>query len=162
MRVGSNVCKSWTLRLFTGGAGPTQMQMHSLGSLVSSAVVTVTRPFQLWRSLRQQSCSPHLWRRAIFSETCMQLAGPVLRPLPRGRTSGEKSCPEQLGSTSQSSRWLLQLWDQLVVSEGVLCRQFESADGSTSTLQVIVPTEPRNLHDWWLGATLELIRHSVC
>jgi len=86
----------------------------------------------------------------------MQLVDSTLGPLLRGREAGEKPSPEQLGSLSRSSRHLLQLWEQLVVSEGVLCRQFESADGSSSTLQIVVPTALREevlseLHEGAVG-----------
>ena len=82
----------------------------------------------------------------------VQLAESILGPLLRG----EKPSLEQLGSLSRSSRRLLQLWEQLVASAGVLCRRFESADGSTSILQIVVPTALREvvlsqLHEGAIG-----------
>ena len=68
-----------------------------------------------------------------------QLAAPTIGPLLRGREAGERPNPQQLRNVSRESRRLLQLWDQLVVSGGVLCRQYESPDGSCVTLQIIVP-----------------------
>ena len=68
-----------------------------------------------------------------------QLADPTIGPLLRGRGAGERPNPQQLRNVSRESRRLLQLWDQLAVSGGVLCRQYESPDGSCVTLQIIVP-----------------------
>ena len=67
----------------------------------------------------------------------MQLADPVLGPLLQGKEAGEKPSPAKLGNPSSSSRCLLQLWEQLVTNKGILCRQFESLDDSSSTLQVV-------------------------
>ena len=72
-----------------------------------------------------------------------QLADPVVGPVLRGKETGDRPNHNQLGSVSRSSRRLLQLWDQLVVSGGILCRQYESPDGSCVTLQSIVPSTLR-------------------
>ena len=73
----------------------------------------------------------------------VQLADPILGPLLRGKEMGEKPNSTQLGNPSPSSRRLLQLWEQLVVADKVLCRQFESRQGHTSNLQVVVPSKLR-------------------
>jgi hypothetical protein len=80
---------------------------------VSATTIVQSVPQQLGDNLRE-----------------VQLADPVLGPLLRGKEAGHKPSQEELGSLSRSSRRLLQVWDQLVVSEGVLCRQFESPGGS--------------------------------
>ena len=40
-------------------------------------------------------------------------------------------------------RRLLQMWDQLVVRDGLLFRQFEDTSGSSSHLQLVVPAAMR-------------------
>ena len=59
-----------------------------------------------------------------------QLADPVVGPVVRGNETGDRPRFNQLGNVSLSSRHLLQLWDQLVVSGGILCRRYESPDAS--------------------------------
>ena len=86
----------------------------------------------------------------------VQLADPTLGPLLRGKETGEKPRPEQLGSLSRSSRRLLQLWEQLTLCDGILCRRFESPDGSSSALQIVVPDVLRDevlsdLHEGAVG-----------
>ena len=88
-----------------------------------------------------------------------QLADPMLGPLIRGKETGEKPSPEQLGSVSRSTRRLLQLWEQLTLHQGILCRKFESPDGLSSALQIVIPTALRkeilsDLHEGVVGGHL--------
>ena len=88
-----------------------------------------------------------------------QLADATLGPLLRGKEDGKKPTADMLGGVSRSSRRLLQLWDQLVVHNGVLRRQFEAPDGSSSRLQTVVPEALReevltDLHEGALGGHL--------
>ena len=88
-----------------------------------------------------------------------QLADPLLGALLRGKEAGDKPSVEQLGAASRASRRLLQLWDQLVVKEGILCRRFKSPDGSSAALQIVVPPTLReevltDLHEGALGGHL--------
>ena len=90
-----------------------------------------------------------------------QLADVVLGPLLRGKESATKPRIEQLGGVSHSSRRLLQLWNQLTVCDGVLCRQFEAPDGSSSVAQIVVPGALReevlsDLHEGALGGHLSV------
>ncbi len=62
--------------------------------------------------------------------------GKVLRAKQKG---GQKPSPEQLSGDSIETRRLVQLWDQLEVRHGQLLRRFESPDGSTHHLQLVVP-----------------------
>jgi hypothetical protein len=61
---------------------------------------------------------------------------------------------EQKAQTLESRR-LLQLWEQLVVRNGVLFRQWESQDGSRMVYQLVMPKSEREnvkkLHKWWTG-----------
>lgn len=68
----------------------------------------------------------------------LQLADPVLGPLLRSKESGAL---EQLGCVSRPSHRLLQIWEQLIVSEGILCCQ--SPDGSSAVAQIVIPTTLR-------------------
>ena len=60
---------------------------------------------------------------------------------------------------SRSNRRLLQIWDQLRICDGVLCRQFEATDGRSAVVQVLVPRRLReqvltDLHEGSLGGHL--------
>ena len=82
----------------------------------------------------------------------------MLGPLLQGKEAAERPGQAQLGNPSRPTRRLLQLWDQLVVSKGVLCR-FETPDGGSSPLQVVVPTSLQKevlteLHEGALGGHL--------
>ncbi len=88
-----------------------------------------------------------------------QLADAQLRPLLEGKEAGRKPSIAELGCVSRSSRRLLQIWDQLVVHSGVLCRQFETPEGSSSITQAVVPAALReevltDLHEGALGGHL--------
>ena len=92
-----------------------------------------------------------------------QLEDSTLGPLLRGKETGEKPRPEQFRRLSRSSRRLLQLWEQLTLCDGILCRRFESPDGSSSALQIIVPSALRDevlsdVHEGLLEAILGLTR----
>ena len=87
----------------------------------------------------------------------IQLADPTLGPLLLGKEAGEK--PDKLGNMSRSSRRLLQIWDQLMVCDRVLCRRFETSDGSHSIAQLVVPKALReevlsDLHEGTVGGHL--------
>ena len=88
-----------------------------------------------------------------------RLADATLGPLLRAKETGSKPSLEQLGGVSRSSRRLLQLWDQLTVSDGGLCRLFETPAGSPPVAQIVVPEALRNevlydLHEGALGGHL--------
>ena len=88
-----------------------------------------------------------------------QLADPMLGPLMRGKETGEEPSPKELGSVSRSSRGLLQLWEQLTLHQGILCRTFESPNGLSSALQIVIPTALRkevlsDLHEGVVGGHL--------
>ena len=61
--------------------------------------------------------------------------GPVLRCLEKGNQSEVNSSR----SLPPHTRGLIQQWDQLVLKDGVVWRQFEDKEGTTSILQLIVP-----------------------
>ena len=88
-----------------------------------------------------------------------QLADQSLGPIIWGReTSNKPGARSFEAATSKSTRRLLQIWDQLVLHQGVLYRQCNSPDGS-GRLQVVVPDSLRqevlsDLHKGALGGHL--------
>lgn len=89
----------------------------------------------------------------------VQLGDPTLGLLLRAKELGEKPAIDQLESTTRASRRLLQIWDQLMTCDGVLCRKFEMASGNGATVQVVVPKALheevlRELHEGSVGGHL--------
>ena len=89
----------------------------------------------------------------------MQLADSTLKLLLQGKESGEKPDADNFENASRSSRRLLQIWEQLMVCDGILCRRFEALDGSPSVVQIVVPEALRDevladLHEGALGGHL--------
>ena len=88
-----------------------------------------------------------------------QLADKTLGPLIRGKESGNKPTLGSFESpTSTNTRRLLQIWDQLVVNQGVLCRCSRSSEGPGRGLQIVVPESLRtevlsDLHEGLRAAT---------
>ena len=83
-----------------------------------------------------------------------QLADSLLGPILRGKETGVKPSTGDPGAVSRSFRRLLQVWDQLLVRDGVLCCRFESPDGRMAAMQVVVPKALHGevLHDLHEGA----------
>ena len=85
-----------------------------------------------------------------------QMADPAIGSLLRGKEAGIKPSLECMGGVSRSSRRLLQIWEQLIVCDGILCCRFEATDGSSHAFQIVVPTALREevlfgLHEGPLG-----------
>ena len=70
----------------------------------------------------------------------VQLADPLLGALLLGKEEGKKP---PLPATDKSSRRLLQIWDQLLVKDGVLFRYLQPVDGALGVLQTVVPVALR-------------------
>ena len=68
-----------------------------------------------------------------------QLADPTLAPILRGKESGTRPGPESFATRSKAVRRLLQIWDQLVVHQGALCRRLKPMGGSPERLQTVIP-----------------------
>ena len=88
-----------------------------------------------------------------------QRADKVLGPIVSGNQTGNKPEEQSWGSDiSTEVRRLLQIWDQLVLHQGVLCRPSKTHDGS-EPLQIVIPDTLKNeilsdLHEGVAGGHL--------
>ena len=64
-----------------------------------------------------------------------QLADPLLGPLLLGKESGHKPTPLDMGGASRYTRRLIQIWDQLQLCNGVLCRLYAQANDQKNHVQ---------------------------
>ena len=90
-----------------------------------------------------------------------QLADPTLAPILRGKESGTRPGPESFTTRSKAVRRLLQIWDQLVVHQGVLCRRLKPMGGSPERLQTLIPEVLqeeviKDLHEGAVSGHLEI------
>jgi transposase InsO family protein len=88
-----------------------------------------------------------------------QLADPTLAPLLHGKEACTKPDSSSFAAMTKSTRRLLQIWEQLVVHQGVLCRRLPSMAGSPEKLQTVVPEALReevlaDLHEGTMGGHL--------
>jgi len=88
-----------------------------------------------------------------------QLADPTIGPLLQATEVDRKPSAEQTKNQSNAARRLVQLWDQLVVKNGQLCRQYEQLSGRGVILQLVVPESLReavlmDMHEGELGGHL--------
>ena len=68
-----------------------------------------------------------------------QLNDPVVGPILRAKQIGEKPTDNAVKQNPKGRR-LQQIWEQLVLKNGLLFRKFESQDGTSSYLQWVVPS----------------------
>ena len=88
-----------------------------------------------------------------------QLADPLLAILLRGKENGTKPETKSFGSISKSVRRFVQIWDQLLVRDGVLCRQLQPTDSAPGRIQTVIPEALQSevladLHEGALGGNL--------
>ena len=69
-----------------------------------------------------------------------ELADPIINPVLQAKQKNERRHPKETNHYPPVTRRLLQLWDQLQISNGLFWRIFETEDGSSSTLQLVVPS----------------------
>jgi len=89
----------------------------------------------------------------------VQLADPIVGPLLRGKEADTKPDAGSFPTASKSARRFLQIWDQLVVKGGVLCRHLQPAGDSPGALQTVIPGTLkeevlRDLHEGTMGGHL--------
>lgn len=73
-----------------------------------------------------------------------------------GKETGNKPKPESFRSTSKCMHQWMQIWEQLILDGGVLCRQLRTSDGSNTKLPTVVPDRLQkevllDLHEGALG-----------
>lgn len=68
-----------------------------------------------------------------------QLADTASGPVMQSKEAGTKLASDVVKSMSPASRRLFQLWDQLVLKDGLLWRRYENPEGQEATLQLEVP-----------------------
>ena len=88
-----------------------------------------------------------------------QLSDPNIGDALRAKEETSDTPNRTLQGRSPTSKRLFQLWDQLRVKDGLLWRMYESVDGTTFTLQLVVPGKYRQqivqeLHSGALGGHL--------
>ena len=86
----------------------------------------------------------------------MQLADPSVHALLQAKEQNRK--PENLG-TDKAARRFLQIWDQLLVRDGLLCRYLQPGGVSLGVLQIVIPEALRtevlaDLHGGVVGGHL--------
>ena len=89
----------------------------------------------------------------------LQLEDDVVGPVLTAKIADQRPTEDQLKGRSRDFRQLIQLWDQLVIKEGVLYRNYEDAHGLGQHLQLIVPKQNReeilrDIHGGALGGHL--------
>ena len=89
----------------------------------------------------------------------LQKEDPNLKFVLEARETGQRPTADAVKSKRRQAHQLLQLWDQLVISSGVLTRRFEDKDGGNILYQWVVPKKQRkeilhHLHGGPLGAHL--------
>ena len=88
-----------------------------------------------------------------------QLEDPIIKPLLISKEAGEKPLKADERKFGSAARRLMQLWDQLIVRDGILYRQYAHPTKEKSHLQLIIPKSLRDevledLHEGALGGHL--------
>ncbi len=87
-----------------------------------------------------------------------QLADSTLGLMLIAKEAGQKPSLDEV-CVSRATRRLSQIWDQITVHEGILCRYFEAPDGRNATIQTLIPQRLRaevlkDLHEGPMGGHL--------
>ena len=96
-----------------------------------------------------------------------QLEDPIIKPLLISKEAGEKPLKADEREFGSAARRLVQLWDQLIVRDGILYRQYAHPTKEKSHLQLIIPTSLRDevledLHEGALGDHLGMEKMLAC
>ena len=92
-----------------------------------------------------------LWRK--------QLADPDIAPVLKWKESGRRPFGQEVCVSSPATRHYWSSWELLVIKNGMLMRKFIKRDGTSDSLQLIVPRKLQrevlwNAHDGLLGGHL--------
>lgn len=68
-----------------------------------------------------------------------QLEDETISLILKAKETQQKPDTQLLKTKPREAQQLSQLWDQLVVHEGILYRQFEGSSGQSSHLQLVIP-----------------------
>ena len=84
----------------------------------------------------------------------LQKEDPDIGPVLEAKESMDKPSEDVQKAQSRDTRRLFQLWEQLLVRDGLLYRSWESPDGTQSVLQLVLPKAERSrvLHELHAGA----------
>ncbi len=121
---------------------PNQADVHD--PIQSKSIVVATTE-------GEGSCLPSVSRRDLRQQ---QLSDPSIGPILKAMDRGRKPSLEELKGEDREAHQLAQLWEQLKLVDGVLHRRYEDSRGSTSHLQMVVPSALRAniLHELHGGA----------
>ena len=109
------------------------------GDIVNNVVCTTQVPSVLPTHICMITLSQS--SRPAESVREVQLADTMMGPILRAKEAGTLPTPQLTNASNHHTRQLVQQWEQLVVRDGVLYRNFESTDGASYHLQMIVPTQ---------------------
>ena len=89
----------------------------------------------------------------------LQLQDDTIRPVIEAKENDQRPSRDQQKSGSMEQRRLFQLWDQLLVRDGILYRQFVGLSGAPNHLQLVLPkslreTVLKELHEGAVGGHL--------
>ena len=142
---GSRNYKSTTSRSSIDPAGVTAMRMRCLACLASNVGgrLTCIPLAQGWKSTPLATLWENVHQKIFGSYKCKT------RFVFQAKEKDSKSPDDNTREESIETSRLMQLWDQLEIKDRVIWRRFESKEGTTSHLQLIVPREIRKevLHE---------------
>ena len=75
----------------------------------------------------------------------LQLDDPSIGSLLRAKEEDKKLTSDQARGKGPEVQRLLQLWERLLIEEGMLKRKYEDSQGCTSWIQLVVPKSLRRL-----------------
>ena len=109
------------------------------GDIVNNVVCTTQVPSVLPMHICMTTLSQS--SRPAESVRKVQLVDTMIGPILRAKEAGILPTPELTNTSNHHTRQLVQQWEQLVVRDGILYRNFKSTDGASYHLQMIVPTQ---------------------
>ena len=89
----------------------------------------------------------------------LQWSDPAIGPVRKAKEDGVRPSLEQMKGKSVETRHLLQLWDHLMLQDGIMYRRFVGTDRQDDRMQLVVPCAMRReildeLHSGAVGGHL--------